>query len=472
MKKFVGREMELRSLENTWKSAGFAMTVVYGRRRIGKSTLIREFIKDKKAIYFTATKAGFFKNMELLGKEVLRVLAPQMAALGFQDIDDMFAFIGRECMDERVVLVIDELPYLAESNKSILSILQKHIDEQWMESQIYLILCGSSVSFMENEVLREKSPLFGRRTSQIRLGAFAYPEAAEFVPDYSEEEKAICYGVTGGVAKYLSLFDDQKSLDDNLTALFFDQSGYLYEEPNNLLAQEFRNTLVYADIIAAIAAGANKVTEIAAKAHLEPDAVSHALLNLMETGIVERVLAITDEKNRKKVQYVLKDTMFRFWYKFVLEGLGAIELGWGEAYYQNNVKPKISEYMAVVFEDMCRYYTLYMGLSGQLNCFVTKVGKWWGTDPNKQKQTDIDVVGLDSSAGKAVLGECKFRNEAVDKSVYDALLERKGLISKAYTTVQYLMFSKNGFSDWVKQNADRQNTMLITLKDMYDEFLE
>lgn len=200
-----------------------------------------------------------------------------------------------------------------------------------------LILCGSSVSFMENEVLSEKSPLFGRRTSQIKLEPFQYLDAAEFVPGYSREEQAICYGVTGGVAKYLSLFDDSKSLDENIITQFFTKSGYLYEETNNLLTQEFRNVSSYSDIIEAISSGANRLNEISDKTHIAQTAVSHALSNLITTGIVVRETAATDEKNKKKVQYNLKDNMFRFWYKYVPNGIGAIELDKGELYYQNAV---------------------------------------------------------------------------------------------------------------------------------------
>ena len=467
MKRFIGRKKELESLERTFMTPGFTMTVIYGRRRVGKSTLIREFVKDKRAVYFTATKAGIERNLELLGREVMKTAAPGMPALRFADIDELFRFIGQSCMHEKTVLVIDELPFLAEADKSVLSIMQKYIDTQWIESQMYLIVCGSSISFMEDEVLREKSPLFGRRTSQIRLDVFSYPEAALFVPNFTDEEKAVCYGVTGGVAKYLSLFDDSKSLDENISALFFDKSGYLYEEPGNLLAQEFRNVAIYADVISAIAAGANKVHEIASKTHIDPAAALHVLSNLSETGIVEKVRALTDEKNKKKVQYVLKDNMFRFWYRFVPEGMGAIELGFGNNYYLNDVKPQINDYMANVFEEMCRYYTLYMGVTGGLGCFVTSVGKWWGTNPSKKEQTDIDVVGLDTSSGKAVLGECKYRNEPVGRGVYEELIERNGLISNEYVTAQYLLFSKAGFTDWLLTHADENMTTLISLKDMY-----
>lgn len=468
MSKFIGRKAQLRELEERYHSPGFQMTVIYGRRRIGKSTLIKEFIKNKRAVYYTATKAGINKNIELWGKQALAVLAPEMNTLSFQTINDLLDFLGKHSERERMVIVIDELPYLADADKSVLSVLQNYIDNHWMHGQMFLILCGSSVSFMENEVLSEKSPIFGRRTSQIKLDAFDYLEAAEFVPAYSYDEKAVCFGVTGGVAKYLSMLDDTKSLDENIIQLFFRKTGYLYEEPNNLLTQEFRNVGTYNDIISAIASGANKVNEIADKAHVEQSVAVHALQNLIATGIVLKEKAVTDEANKKKVQYILKDSMFKFWYQFVPDGMGAIELDCGEIFYQNVVKPKISEFMRSVFEQICRHYTLICGVTGKLDYFVTTVGRWWGMHPGKHVTTDIDIVGLDKIAKKAVLGECKYRKEPIDRKVYEELLEKDGLISKEYETVQYLLFSKSGFTEWVKDHSDKNRMRLIDLKELYE----
>ncbi len=235
MKKFIGRKSELRSLEKLYNTVGFQMTVIYGRRRVGKSTLIKEFIKNHKSVYYVATKTGFKRNIETWGQTLINELTPELSGSTFDQIEKLLDYIGNQAKKERIIIVIDEFPYLAESDKSFLSILQNQIDHQWNNTELFLILCGSSISFMEDEVLSEKSPLFGRRTSQLKLEAFNYKEAAQFIPDYNNEEKAICYGITGGIAKYLSFLDDKKSLDENIIDLFFTKSGYLYEEPNNLL---------------------------------------------------------------------------------------------------------------------------------------------------------------------------------------------------------------------------------------------
>jgi len=467
MNKFIGRKEELASLEALYRRDGFQMVIIYGRRRTGKSTLISEFVRNKNCIHFTATRSGIEKNIERLGKQVLEHFDDFPKGLEFKTAESVWETIGQFAAKERLVLVIDELPYLAEASDEFISVLQYYIDSQWMNTQLYLILCGSSVSFMEDEVLSEKSPIYGRRTSQIRLRPFDYLEAAEFVPDYSPEDKALCYGITGGVAKYLSLIDDTKSIEENIILLFFSKTGFFYEEPGNLLNQEFRNVSLYSDILDAIASGVNRPNEIADRTHYTDTVIAHALKTLQSTDIISRVCAITDESNKKKTIYCIDDGMLRFWYRFIPDAIDSIEAGRGESYFNHRVKSRISEYMGEIFERMCRSYTLKEGLDFHLNCMVSSVGKWWGTNPKTKKQTDIDVVGLDKGKKQAVLGECKYRNELFDKTSFDELLERNGLIDHKYEIVQYLLFSKGGFSDWLKSNADPEKIKLVDLKDMY-----
>ena len=217
---FIGRERELASLKEFYEKDGIGMTVIYGRRRIGKSTLITEFIKDKKSIFYTATKVGKNRNLELFSKQVVNLLMPGVDNISFNTPEAVFDFITRNIGNEKIILVIDELPYWAEKDYALLSVLQKYIDRDWNDKNLKVILCGSALSFMEKKVLSEKSPLFGRRDSQIKLEAFNYLDAAKFVPNYSNEDKAICYGITGGVAKYLSMIDPKKSIDENIVRLF------------------------------------------------------------------------------------------------------------------------------------------------------------------------------------------------------------------------------------------------------------
>lgn len=463
---FVGRKKELAVLEETYKKPGFQMTVVYGRRRIGKSRLITEFLKGKKASYYVAGMTSIENNVKKWSSQVVADLAPNMEGLSVGDLESFFRFVGNIAGKERIIIALDEIPYIAEADGSFLSRLQVAVDTIFATKNIYLIICGSAVSFMEKKILSEKSPLFGRRTNQIFLRPFNYIESAEFVPKYSAKEKAIVYGVTGGVAKYLTLFDDKLSLDENLIRNFFTPSGYLYEEPMNLLTQEFRSINTYNTVIEVCAGGANKVTEIADRSHITTATLSYVLKSLDTVGIISKIAPITGKENNKKSVYEVTDNMYRFWYSFIPKARAAIEMGRGEIFYKNYVKENLHSFMGKVFEEMCRNYTLSQGLDGKLNCLIANVGSWWGPG-HDHIPTDIDVVGIDDVNKKAVLGECKFKNEVIDKEVYEALMERRGLIDKRYEEVGFLLFSLSGFSKWVKENAHPDMVRLVTLEDLY-----
>jgi len=466
--RFIGRQEELAALENAYSKEGFRMAVIYGRRRVGKTTLLREFSKEKRAVYYTAIKTTASKNTELLGQAVREQLAPELEGTAFQSLESILDYLDRQSREQRLLVIVDELPYFAKREESLISNLQKWIDEKWQFGQMFLVLCGSSLSFMEDEVLSEKSPVFGRRTMQLRLTPFDYLQTAMFVPSWSERDKAIAYGITGGIAKYVSLLDENQSLDENICSLYFSKSGYLYEEADNLLTQEFRDTDLYGRMIEAISGGANQIHEIADKTGLPAQNVVHALKNLMETGIILKLHAITEEGNRKKTRYILSDEMLRFWHRFIPDAVGAIEIGLGRAYYERNVKPMLSDYMGAVFEKMCRQYTLRAGILGEFACTVTAVGTWWGTNPARREETDIDVVGLDKRRKTALIGECKFRHEDLDKSVFDALEERSYLLHDRYTVVQYLLFSASGFSRWIVENAEEKRMVIIPIQKLYE----
>ncbi len=471
---FIGRERELASLNEFYEKDGISMTVIYGRRRIGKSTLITEFVKDKKTIFYTATKVGKNRNLELFSKQVVDLFLPGVENISFNTIEAVFDFIDKNVKDDKLVLVIDELPYWAEKDDALLSVLQKYIDTVWNNKNLKIILCGSALSFMENKVLSEKSPLFGRRDSQIKLEAFDYLDAAKFVPDYSNEDKAICYGITGGVARYLAMIDPAKSIDENIVRLFFRTDGYLYDETRNLLTQEFSDISVVNNIVEQIASGENALNIIAGKIGEKEQTVLYSLDKLINVGLVEKKKCITDEKNKKKTQYVLKDYMFKFWYEFIPKATSVIEIGQGEVYYTKVVKPALHSFMGAVFEDMCRYYTLKQGIKGEYGCFITSVGSWWGVeniaDKNgeiRTQSTDIDVVAISEIDKKAVIGECKFKNEKIDKGIYETLIRRGKLITAKYKVSKYIFFSLSGYTDWFESLSD-EDVLLLTLDSLYE----
>lgn len=464
---FIGRQKELQELNHLYESSRFEMPIIYGRRRVGKSTLIRKFTEKKRAILFTAVESTAERNLELFSKSIYKALMPNMNMLPpFQSFEAAFSFLYDFGKDERLIVVIDEYPYLAAADKSISSVLQSCIDNLWENSKLYLILCGSSMSFMENQVLGYQSPLYGRRTAQLKILPFDYKTAAQFVPDYSLEAKALVYGVTGGIPKYLELFSPELSVEENIIRLFFQDSGYLYEEPGNLLKQELRDVSTYNAIIEALASGATKMNELVTKTHTDTATVSYCLKSLISIGIVSKEHAMTEENNRKKNCYSLCDNMFRFWYRFVPNGTELILMQEGKTYFEEAVLPQISDYMGKIFEQMCRNYLMHLSVDEKLPFKILKIGRWWGNNPKLKREEEIDIVGIHPLSKSALLGECKYQNTGIHLETAQTLLER-GALLPAYPTKQYVLCSKNRFSKDVVDFAKEHDILLITLEDLY-----
>lgn len=277
----------------------------------------------------------------------------------------------------------------------------------------------------------------------------------------------------GRVAKYLSLFCPDNSLDENIERLFFQTDGYLYDETRNLLVQEFSDVQTVNNVIEQIASGENTVNGIATKIGEKEQTVLYSLNKLINVGLVEKKNCITEEKNKKKTQYVLKDSMFKFWYEFIPKAISVIEMGQGALYYQKIVKPALHDFMGAIFENMCRYYVLQQGISGKFGSFITSVGAWWGTEnitdkdgKRRNQSADIDVVGISLMEKTAVIGECKFKNEKIDKGIYETLLRRGKLISSKYKISKYIFFSLSGYTAWF-ESLDNEDVMLLTLDSLY-----
>lgn len=465
---FIGRDYELNELQKLYQKTSFQFPVIYGRRRVGKSKLIQEFIKGKTAIFFTAIESNSQRNLELLSTSIWNTLLPAMSSLPpFPSYENAFEKIVDIAQKQKLIFVIDEYPYLASAERSISSVLQSYIDNFFSKTDMMLILCGSSMSFMENQVLGYQSPLYGRRTAQFKIFPLDYWESSKFVPHYTNEEKSIVYGITGGVPKYLELIDESLTLKENIIELFLKPNGYLYEEPYNLLKQELREPANYNAIIEAIATGASRLNEISTKTHMDTANLSACLKILISLGIVKKESAITEESNRKKTLYSLSDHMFCFWYRYIPSHLFMIETGDAEVVYDNRIKSTISNFMGSIFEDMCKQYLYKQNLQNRLPFKLYQLGRWWGNNSVLHREMEIDIVGINDDQKKALFGECKFRNELLEKKVMEDLIEHSTVFSR-YTDKYYILFSKSGFCEKVQETASEYNCILVTLEDMFD----
>jgi len=464
---FIGREYELDELDRLYETGQFQMPVIYGRRRVGKSTLIRKFTRKKRAVIFTAVESTAEKNLQLFSQSIYTTLIPQMKSLpAFTDFEAAFEFLHEQSREERLIVVIDEYPYLAAADRSISSRLQNYIDQKFQDGKMFLILCGSSMSFMENQVLGYQSPLYGRRTAQFKIQPFDYRASALFVPEYTVEDKALAYAVTGGIPKYLELFDPKVSVHENIARLFFNDNGYLYEEPMNLMKQEMRDASNYNAVLEALANGANRVNELSGKTHLDTATISYCLKSLISLGIVEKESAIMEENNKKKTHYIVADGMFCFWYRFVMNGTEMILLKQGYEYYKEAVRPHLSDFMGKIFEKMCRNHIMYLSREKKLPFQVIKTGRWWGSDQKRHREEEIDLVGINLSLKKAIVGECKYRKEKTGMETVELLIERGELIAGGFQK-SYIIYSRSGFTPEVESISRDRGILLITLEEMY-----
>ena len=366
---------------------------------------------------------------------------------------------------ERIIIAIDEFPYLAASYPAISSMLQSHIDLHWKNSRLFLILCGSSMSFMEEQVLGYKSPLYGRRTAQFKLHPFTFFEARKMLWGFSSEEQAILYGVTGGIPEYLSRISQKQTMDENILELFFDESGRLFEEPVNLLKQELREPASYHSIISAVAGGASRINEIATKTGMETSGCSNQIASLTALGIIRRETPITEGASSRKTIYRLKDSMFLFWYRFVRPNMSGIIQNAGETIYEHIVKPNMSDYMGRIFENICQQYLYHPQVYATLPFLPGNIGRWWGTDPVKKRQEKIDIMAIQDT--HALLAECKWRNAPVNQEILEQLVDKGRLFH--YDKISYFLFSKTGFTeDVLKYNETDSSLYLVSFEDICD----
>jgi AAA+ ATPase superfamily predicted ATPase len=461
---FIGRETELQKLNEMYESDNFECAVVYGRRRVGKTTLIKEFIKNKRAVYFLARQADSSVNLTGFSNDVYAVTSAENAKNSyFTDWEKAFDYINAVSQKERLVLVIDEFPYLAEEFRPISSIIQAHIDNNLKESKLFLILCGSSMSFMEKQVLGYKSPIYGRRTAQFKVLPFTFFEALPFFEAFKNEDKAILYAITGGIPEYLNKINPKKSVRDNIISLFLTPSGHFFEEPDNLLKQELRDPSTYNGIIEAIADGASRLNEIATKCHIESNKCGKYLTSLISLGIVKKEIPVTDTTSKKSI-YLLDDMMFRFWYRFVFPNLSAVVSGLGEQLYDTEIAGSLSAYLGLVFEDICKQFIILEAKKNHLPFLIGKIGRWWGNNPKEKRQEEIDILTFRSD--NALFCECKWTNSLVDIDVLRDLMKQSELFS--YTQNFFWIFAKRGFTKRLKSEAERlDNVRLVAFDEMF-----
>lgn len=448
--KFLGREKEILVLEKEYaRNGGFV--VIYGRRRIGKTTLIKQFIKSKTAFYFLATKEVESQSMKRFAGVIARTTGNSvLQKAAFSDWLDLFQAVADYKPNEKKVLVIDEFPYLVKVNDSFPSILQNAWDEILKDSNVMLILCGSLISMMKKHALSYESPLYGRRTAQMRIAPLPFTTVYEN-QKLSFEEAAEQYSITGGVPKYMEFFSDGQPLYEQIKENVLSKNGFLYEEPNFLLTDEVQVLTNYFSIIKVIADGNHKLGTIAGILGLETSALTPYLKTLSELGFIEKQVPVT-EKNAEKTRkglYFISDNFLRFWFRYVYPYKGELELDNMQISLDELDKDFKEKFVAFAYKDICKEIFARLCSDKAIDFTPSKIGSYWLND--KSGNTQIDVMAVDTVNKRLFAGECKYHNQPVNADVYFELVKKVDNSSeiksafKGYTVI-YGVFSKSGFT--------------------------
>ena len=449
---FYNRNDELDALGSAFESPGHAFFVIYGRRRVGKTELIKAFCAERPHIYFLAAQEAEGRQREKFVERVAEYFGDRVPRI--DGWDDAFAYLGEQIETEDTIVAIDEFPYLIEENDSLPSYIQAFVDEHLNGTDSMLILCGSSVSTMESAVLGHESPLYGRRTGQLDIAPFSFTQARNVI-SYGIVDAIRSYAVTGGTPMYLTLFDYERPLHENVHSNVLSPAAVLYNEPEFLLRSELRNPARYLSILEAIALGHTTPNEIAGTTGIDSGPLSKYLQTLRRLRLIKRDVPVTaSAKKSKRSRYRVADEFLRFWFRFVEPNRSSIEEA-PDIVYEGTIEPALPDHVATTFEDVCQEVVWELVRRGEFPAY-SDVGRWWyGED-------EIDIVGLAPNDDRILFAECKWTSEPVGKSLRTDLREKAGNVrwGPDDRDEQFALFSKSGFVDGLAQGLDAEWTLI------------
>jgi len=453
--KFINRERELNALGKFWLEKDPQLIVIYGKRRIGKTELIKQFIKDKPHIYFLAQRINENENLKSLCDEISGFFSDEiLKRAGFPEWKLFFEY-GQYHIKDRTILVFDEFPYLADANKGISSIFQAGWDEYLKNVPAFLILCGSSIAMMESETLSHKAPLYGRRTGQILLKPFSFSDAAKFYPNLSFDRCLEFYSIAGGNPSYLKRFDPTASLEKNIVENILQPEAFLYSEIDFLLREELREPRNYFAILKAVSLSKNRISEIVNETGLAKSILHKYLFILEDLHLIQKEVPVTEKnplKSRKGV-YKLQDQFFKFWFRYILPNRGNIESGrTSEALAR--IKDDFPSVVASNYEDLTGEI-----IRGYKDRFfpIEKAGRWW------DRNEEIDIVALNEKQRNILFGEAKWSRRPVGVDVYENLKRKSQLVdwNRRDRTEQFCLFSRSGYTEAMLKLAKKDKIVLF-----------
>ena len=459
---FVNRESEIQSLlERTTSNKG-ELVIVYGRRRIGKTELLRKAFAKGRTIYFVADLGADQDQRRRLSEEVnLSHPNPLLQAETPPGWDSLLRYIISLADKDRIVLVLDEFPYLCSSDPAFPSVLQRIWDEVGKDSKLYLILCGSFISFMEREVLGHKSPLYGRRTGQLLVHPLLLPTLKEFFRGYSPEERIMAYAILGGVPAYLIQFNDKLFIRQNIERQILKPTAFLHDEVRFILMEELRDPKHYLSILQAIAFGNTRMNDIVQRTGIERGPVSKYLSVLQDLRLIEREIPVTEkhpEKSRKGI-YRLSDNFFRFWFRFVLPYKSRLVEGGERKVLEEEILPHLDNFIGQVFDKICVEIFRYLVDGEKIKVGYDRAGRWW----NGNEEIDLVAVAGDKPVFAA---ECKWSKRPVGIDILKELRRKVSLISSEgpKADLRLGLFSRSGFTKEIEALGKNGEIELIDVR--------
>ena len=454
---FIDRDEELEFFAQRFASPLPEFIILYGRRRIGKTEIIKQFIKNKKAIYFLADRRPEAENIKELQKNMAEFLKDSLFERAkFENYIELFKEFADKAGNQRFILVIDEFSYLMESNKAIDSIFQKIWDEHLRKTKIFLILCGSSISMMES-LMEHKNPLYGRRTGQWKVEMLKFKDARKFLPKYDAENQIKAFSILDGIPQYLLQFDDKKSLTENLKERVFNKGSFLHIEPEFLLREELREPRNYFAILKSISFGNTTFGEIANHTQLDKTLISKYLDTLATLHLIEKIYPVTSRKEKARdTRYKIRDNFFDFWFKFIYPHKEDIEES-KAGMIAHLMNTEFNAYVGRKFEAICTEF-LIEGNRKNLALFkIEKIGNWW------HKDNEIDIIALNESKKEILFCECKWQDKVDAKKISAELKEKAKFVDwkNDKRKEHYAIFAKS-----FKEKIKEPNLMLFDLRDL------
>ena len=460
MENFIGRIEEMGVLEKAYKSQQSEFFVIYGRRRVGKSELILQFLKEKTGIYYLGKKAKTaFQIHEFLNEASESINEPLLSGYTADNWKTALSVVvDKWSGNEKLIIALDEFQWSVEKSPELLSFIQELWDRNWKNNKkVMLILCGSYIGFMEKELLGQKSPLFGRRTAQILLKPFDFIDAGKFHPNYSYEERAKTFFICGGIPLYLNYFNKNRSVEMNIVESILNEFSPLFKEPDFLIREELRDVTNYYAILHAIASGKKHHKDISKQTEIESRGLQYYLKQLMEIGYIKkRYPLFTQKPSTKDVLYDLEDPLLRFWFRYIYPNTSYLAHVGGERVFKDRVKPKLQAYFGSCFERLCRdaMPKIYKKMGVNTNY---EIGEFWNKD------LQVDVVGIRDDRWVDI-GECKWGRISSGKSLIKEIEQKM----KNYPNPKNYTIACHVFVNRMARKVENTDVYWHTLVDLYE----